>query len=261
MMTIFAVLAAMAFAALVETAIPLREHARSRARVGVNLSLCALALGLYSLLGAGLVLVLARLEPRGISTIAAILALDAAAWAAHAAMHKVPVLWRVHRVHHADPAVDVTTSLRQHPGETLIRFSFQAVTALALGVSPAAYAVYRAASAFMALFEHANIRLPVRLDGALSLAITSPNLHKVHHARELPFTDTNYGNLFSFWDRLARTFTPARFATDVAYGLASPPAPPGSMRENSSGDGRSRERIASEAPSITKLSARSSAFK
>jgi sterol desaturase/sphingolipid hydroxylase (fatty acid hydroxylase superfamily) len=242
------VLATMAIAALVEAAIPLREHSRARTRVTVNIALGLLTLALYSALGAALVLALAWLEPRGFGLLGAlalpsaaslavtILALDVSAYAAHAAMHRLPALWRFHRVHHADRAVDVTTALRQHPGEGLIRFSFLTVFALALGVSPAAYAIYRSASAFMALFEHANIRLPLRLDGALSLVITSPNLHKVHHARDLPFTDTNYGNIFSLWDRLARTFTPARYGTGITYGLAE-----GSMREKSSGAGRSRE--------------------
>ncbi len=217
------VLAAMALAALVEAAIPLRDAARERARVGTNLGLCLVALALYALLGGALVIVLARLEPRDTPLLVAVLALDLSAYAAHVAMHRIPVLWRFHRVHHADRAVDVTTSLRQHPGESLIRFSFQAATAVAIGVSPAAYAVYRTASAFMALFEHANIRLPLWLDGGLSLAITSPNLHKIHHSRELPFSGTNYGNIFSLWDRLARTFTPARFGTAIDYGLDDVP--------------------------------------
>jgi sterol desaturase/sphingolipid hydroxylase (fatty acid hydroxylase superfamily) len=215
------VLAAMAVAALVEAAIPLRDPARERARVATNLGLCLLALALYAVLGAALVLVLARLGPSDTPLLVAVLALDLSAWTAHVAMHRIPLLWRVHRVHHTDRAVDVTTALRQHPGEGLIRFSFQAATALAIGASPAAYAVYRSASAFMALFEHANIRLPLWLDGGLSLAITSPNLHKVHHSRELPFSDTNYGNILSLWDRLARTFTPARFGARVVYGLSS----------------------------------------
>ena len=88
----------------------------------------------------------------------------------------------------------------------------------------------------MALFEHANIRLPLWLDSLLSLAITSPNLHKVHHSRDCRFTDTNYGNIFSLWDRLARTFTPARFGTAIAYGLDD-----GLARVNRSGSASSRE--------------------
>jgi sterol desaturase/sphingolipid hydroxylase (fatty acid hydroxylase superfamily) len=244
------VLGAIAVAALVEAAIPLREHAHSRARLGGNLALCLLALALYSLLGAALVVPLAELHARGAGALGAlalpapaalavtILALDLSAYAAHVAMHRSPALWRFHRVHHGDRAVDVTTALRQHPGETLIRFSFLAAFAVALGASPAAYAIYRSASAFMALFEHANIRLPRRVDSILSLAIASPNLHKVHHSRDVRFTDTNYGNIFSLWDRLARTFTPARFGTDVAYGLDEDD---GVVREKSSGAGRSRE--------------------
>jgi sterol desaturase/sphingolipid hydroxylase (fatty acid hydroxylase superfamily) len=248
--TIPVLLAAMAVAAGVETAIPLRAHVRSRARVGPNLALSLLTLAIYALLGAALVVALAWLEPRGLGLLGALalpgaaalavtlLALDLSAYAAHTAMHRFPPLWRFHRLHHSDGFVDVTTSLRQHPVEALIRFSFVTAFAVALGASPAHYAIYRAASAFMALAEHANLRLPLRVDSLLSLAIASPNLHKVHHSRDATFTDTNYGNIFSLWDRIARTFTPARFGTGIAYGLDEGS---GVARENSSGAGRSRD--------------------
>jgi sterol desaturase/sphingolipid hydroxylase (fatty acid hydroxylase superfamily) len=122
-------------------------------------------------------------------------------------------------VHHADPAVDVTTTIRQHPGETLIRFAFTTAFACALGASPAAYAVYRTAVALNGLLEHANIRLPRRLDDALALVTTWPGFHKVHHARDAAFTDSNYGNLFSWWDRLFGTARPARLGERLATGL------------------------------------------
>jgi sterol desaturase/sphingolipid hydroxylase (fatty acid hydroxylase superfamily) len=231
------VLLAMAIAALVEAAIPLRSHARERARLGANLGLALVALTTYALLYGALAVALASLRERGFGLLdqlalsapgevaATVLALDLSAYAAHVSMHKLPLLWRAHRVHHGDRAVDVTTALRQHPGETLVRFGFTAACAVALGAAPAAFAIYRSASAFGALFEHANIRLPLWLDGFLSLAITSPNLHKVHHSQDVRFTDTNYGNIFSIWDRLARTFTPAHFGTDIVYGLDESASP------------------------------------
>jgi sterol desaturase/sphingolipid hydroxylase (fatty acid hydroxylase superfamily) len=134
-------------------------------------------------------------------------------------MHKLPALWRYHSVHHSDPAVDVTTTVRQHPGESLIRYAFLGAFAIALGPGPAAFGIYRAWSALNGLFEHANVRMPLWLDWLLSLVTTWPHMHKIHHSRRPEQTDTNYGNIFSLWDRLFATFTPSRQGTDVHYGL------------------------------------------
>ena len=147
------------------------------------------------------------------------LVLDFSFYVAHVVMHKIVPLWRVHRVHHSDPAVDVTTTIRQHPAEGVIRYAFMAAFAIALGAPPAAFAVYRLWSALSGLLEHANVRLPVRVDSLLSLVVTSPNMHKVHHSRAAQQTDTNYGNIFSLWDRLFSTFTPASEGTQIVYGL------------------------------------------
>jgi sterol desaturase/sphingolipid hydroxylase (fatty acid hydroxylase superfamily) len=122
-------------------------------------------------------------------------------------------------VHHSDPAVDVTTTIRQHPGEGVIRYVFMAAFAIALGAPPAAFAVYRVWSVVNGLLEHANLRVPRRLDAALALVVTSPNMHKVHHSRVPSETDTNYGNVFSFFDRLFGTFTPTERGERIAYGL------------------------------------------
>jgi sterol desaturase/sphingolipid hydroxylase (fatty acid hydroxylase superfamily) len=150
---------------------------------------------------------------------AGVLMLDLATYWCHVALHKVPAWWKFHRVHHSDFAVDVTTSFRQHPGETVIRYAFLAAAGSAFGVSPVAFAIYRTLSAMSALIEHANLRVPVRVDEVLSLVVTWPTLHKVHHSRDERETDTNYGNIFSIWDRLFFTFTPARRGREVVYGL------------------------------------------
>jgi sterol desaturase/sphingolipid hydroxylase (fatty acid hydroxylase superfamily) len=134
-------------------------------------------------------------------------------------MHRVPILWRIHSVHHSDPTLDVTTTVRQHPGETLLRYVFLSVFAIGVGVSPATLAIYRAWSALNALFEHANIRLPLRLDNLLSLVVVSPNMHKVHHSRMETLTNTNYGNILSIFDRVFATFTSPERGLDIAYGL------------------------------------------
>lgn len=149
----------------------------------------------------------------------AVLILDFQTYAVHVAMHESAGMWRFHRVHHSDPAVDVTTALRQHPGESVIRFTSLIVFAVAIGANPAAFAVYRLLSGLQAQLEHANIRMPRRLDGWLSLLVTTPNYHKVHHSRDHGETDTNYGNIFSIWDRLFLTSTPSHRGLDVDYGL------------------------------------------
>ncbi len=149
-----------------------------------------------------------------------VLVLDFSFYVAHVSMHKVAAFWRYHRVHHSDPAVDVTTTIRQHPGESLIRYAFMAVFACVLGASPGAFAVYRAWSALNGLLEHANFRAPLWLDRALSLVTTWPYMHKIHHSRAADQTDTNYGNIFSWFDRLFGTFTPSERGVNIAYGLS-----------------------------------------
>jgi sterol desaturase/sphingolipid hydroxylase (fatty acid hydroxylase superfamily) len=226
------ILAAMAALAAIEVAIPLQKRSRwSRAHLAPNLALTFITFATNAAMGVALVLGLAALETRGLGllnvlapsgwmrALAVLLALDFTSWAAHVSMHRIPVFWRFHRVHHADPAVDVTTTIRQHPGESLIRYAFTAAIALPLGASPAEFALYRSAVGLFALLEHANLRIPGRLDDVLSLVFTFPTLHKVHHAREVRLTDTNYGNLVSWWDRLLGTFTPAREGRSVRYGL------------------------------------------
>jgi sterol desaturase/sphingolipid hydroxylase (fatty acid hydroxylase superfamily) len=134
-------------------------------------------------------------------------------------MHKIPAFWRFHAVHHSDPEVDVTTTIRQHPGESVIRYVFLAAFAFALGAGPGAFAVYRLASVLNGLLEHANLRAPLWLDRALSLVTTWPHMHKLHHSRSAAQTDTNFANLFSCWDRAFGTFTPSRFGVNISYGL------------------------------------------
>jgi sterol desaturase/sphingolipid hydroxylase (fatty acid hydroxylase superfamily) len=230
--TIGAIIAAMAAVAVVETLIPL--HARGpchRTHLGPNVALTFITFATNLVINGVLVATLARLEasgagllqalalPRAASVAVVVVVLDFSFWVAHVAMHHVPAVWRFHRVHHSDPAVDVTTTIRQHPGEGVIRYGFLGVFACALGADPVAFAVYRTASALNGLLEHANIRLPRRLDDALALVTTWPNLHKVHHSRTATETNTNYGNLFSLFDRLLGTFTPAARGATVRYGL------------------------------------------
>jgi sterol desaturase/sphingolipid hydroxylase (fatty acid hydroxylase superfamily) len=226
------VFVAMAVVSAIEFAIPLRARGRwNNIHLAPNLTLAVVYFATNLVFTAALVLMLVWMDDADVGLFNAIsaepwvevaatlLVLDFQAWAAHVSMHKVPTFWRFHCVHHADPAIDVTTALRQHPGESVIRFAFLAVFAGAVGASPAVFALYRVLSAGQALSEHANIRLPPALDGALAVVVASPNYHKVHHSRERRLTDTNYANIFSFWDRLFVTYTPAHRGVDVDYGL------------------------------------------
>ncbi len=230
--TIGTILAAMAALALVETLVPLHARGRwNRAHLGPNLALSFLTFGTNLFLNAALLALVIWLEsndfgllrwlsvpPFGAALIA-VAALDFSFYAAHVSWHKLPSLWRFHAVHHSDPAVDVTTTIRQHPVESLLRYAAMGAMALAIGPSATAFVVYRAASALNGLLEHANVRAPRWLDGLLSLVTTWPHMHKVHHSRVPEQTDSNYGNLFSFWDRLFGSYTPSHLGTNIAYGL------------------------------------------
>ncbi len=230
--TIGLILTAMAAIAFLETILPL--HARGapyRAHLGPNLALTFITFATNLVFNSALVLALAGLQASGfgllphlalpplISGAIAVLALDVSFYAAHVAMHAMPSWWRVHRVHHSDPALDVTTAIRQHPLEGVIRYAFMAVAAIVCGTTVTAFAVYRVWSALNGLLEHANIRLPQRLDSLLALIVVTPNLHKVHHSRLARETDSNYGNIFSLFDRLFSTLTPSARGVDVVCGL------------------------------------------
>jgi sterol desaturase/sphingolipid hydroxylase (fatty acid hydroxylase superfamily) len=230
--TVGAILIAMAVVALIETTIPLHARGRwNRTHLGPNLALTFITFATNFFFNSALVLALTSLQANGVGllhtfalppmmiAVIVVLVLDLSFYVAHVAMHKIPSFWRFHRVHHSDPALDVTTTIRQHPGEGVIRYAFLAAFAIPLGASPGAFAVYRLWSALSGLLEHSNIRLPIWLDNLLSLVFTWPNMHKVHHSRDARYTDTNYGNIVSFWDRLFLTFTPSKRGTNIAYGL------------------------------------------
>jgi sterol desaturase/sphingolipid hydroxylase (fatty acid hydroxylase superfamily) len=218
--------------AAVEVAIPLHARGRwNRLHLGPNLALTFLTFGTNLVLNVALLAVVVWLDARGFgllpwlslpplpTALLAVAALDLSFYAAHVSWHRFPSLWRFHAVHHSDPAVDVTTTVRQHPVESLLRYAAMGAMAVAIGPTPMAFAVYRAASALNGLLEHANVRAPRRVDALLSLVTTWPHMHKVHHSRAPEQTDTNYGNLFSCWDRLFGTFTPSHYGTSIEYGL------------------------------------------
>ena len=141
------------------------------------------------------------------------------AYLVHFIEHKVPWMWKFHVVHHSDKNVDVTTGLRHHPGETVFRILFTILGVYISGASIGMVMLYQSISVLFAHITHANISLPKNLDRVISYILVTPNMHKVHHHFKLPFTDTNYGNIFSIWDRLFGTYSYVDDSKSIVYGI------------------------------------------
>jgi fatty acid hydroxylase family protein len=119
--------------------------------------------------------------------------------------HRVPFLWRFHRVHHADRDLDVTTALRFHFGEMALSVPFRAAQVALIGVSPRALSIWKAALLASIMFHHSNVRLPARIDRALSRLVMTPRLHGIHHARDPRLRETNWSSGLVVWDTLHGT--------------------------------------------------------
>ena len=128
------------------------------------------------------------------------------AYLAHYVEHKVKPLWMIHLVHHTDHKVDTTTANRHHPLESLIRYAFTLVGVIIIGAPIGIVMLYQSMSLVATQFSHANIKLPKKIDHFISYILVSPDMHKIHHHYVLPYTDSNYGNIFSIWDRLFGTY-------------------------------------------------------
>lgn len=139
-------------------------------------------------------------------------------WLVHLVQHKTAALWRFHIIHHSDNNVDVTTGLRHHPVESVLRGVFFLMGVLVAGAPMYAVMIFQTVLVLAVQFTHANIRLPRRLDKVASLVIVSPNMHKVHHHWQQPYTDSNYGAVLAIWDRLFGTFSKLD-AAQIRYGL------------------------------------------
>ena len=141
------------------------------------------------------------------------------AYLVHYIEHKVPWMWKFHLVHHSDMNVDVTTGLRHHPGETIFRIIFTIIGVYVSGASIGMVMLYQSLSVLFAHITHANISLPKNIDFALSYIFVTPNMHKIHHHYELPLTDSNYGNIFSLWDRFFNTLSKVNNQKSIVYGI------------------------------------------
>lgn len=135
-----------------------------------------------------------------------VLAVSLAQYLFHRAAHAWPLLWRMHRVHHADTAVDLSTTLRNHPFELLFVVAWLCAVALALGLSAPVVVAYQVVALGFGLWGHANLRLAEPLDRILRWGLVTPPMHHVHHSAEVRETDSNFGEMVSLWDRLFGTY-------------------------------------------------------
>jgi sterol desaturase/sphingolipid hydroxylase (fatty acid hydroxylase superfamily) len=161
--------------------------------------------------------------PEWIKIVVALLVLDLAIWVQHWASHKVPLFWRLHQVHHADRDIDVTTAVRFHPVEIGLSMLWKIVVVILLGAAPLAVFLFEVILNACAMFNHANIALPVWLDRFLRLLIVTPDMHRVHHSVLSREHDTNYGFNLSLWDRLFRTYTAEPEAGHQGMTIGLPP--------------------------------------
>lgn len=152
--------------------------------------------GLFNMLGA----------PGWLAVPASIVLLDLAIYLQHVAFHHIPMLWRVHRMHHADREIDVTTGLRFHPIEIVLSMGIKFGVVIGLGAPPLAVIAFEILLNATAMFNHANIVLPAALDRTLRLVLVTPDMHRVHHSVVRHETDSNFGFNLPWWDRLFGTY-------------------------------------------------------
>ncbi len=157
--------------------------------------------------------------PVGLHAVLAVLLLDAWTYAWHRMNHRVPFLWRFHRVHHSDAQMDVTTASRFHTGEIVMSSLLRIPLIVALGVTAWELVLYETLMFAVVQFHHANIALPPRVEAIVNKVIVTPAMHKVHHSRWQPETDSNYSAFLSVWDRLFRSFRRRDALHEVSLGL------------------------------------------
>ena len=144
--------------------------------------------------------------PAPIAILLSVLVLDLAIYGQHAMFHHVPVLWRLHRMHHADLDIDATTGVRFHPIEILLSMAIKLAVVAALGLPAVGVLIFEVLLNATAMFNHGNVALPLGLDRALRRVLVTPDMHRVHHSIVRQETDSNFGFNLSWWDRLFGTY-------------------------------------------------------
>lgn len=209
-----------ALVAAAEAIWPFRAAVVRGRRWACNIGLSVINTGLLRLLAAGLpvlpVAVAFLFEGGGLfglaglpswaAIVAGFVLLDLAVYGQHVVFHHVPALWRLHRVHHADTGFDVTTAIRFHPLEIVISLGWKLVVIVAFGIPAAAVLAFEIVLNAGAMFSHANVSLPARVDGVLRAVIVTPDMHRVHHSVEPRELNSNFGFNLSLWDRLCGTY-------------------------------------------------------
>jgi sterol desaturase/sphingolipid hydroxylase (fatty acid hydroxylase superfamily) len=224
------ILTVMGIGAVLEVAVPFFAATRERDRRAANLAFTGLGLLINWLLASTAAVLAIMLRPAGLMSVTAwsptlrivlgVVLLDlSVGYLSHRTLHMSPWLWRFHRIHHSDEFVDVTTTYRTHPVETVWRFLFAVVPVWLIGIPAQAVIIQRLLQVTFGTIEHSNVRLPRALDRVLSTVMVTPNLHKVHHSRLIAETNSNYANVLTLWDRMLGTFTPSDRAYTVKYGL------------------------------------------
>ena len=144
--------------------------------------------------------------PAWVAAVLGFFALDFAIYLQHVMFHAVPVLWRLHQVHHADLGFDATTGLRFHPLEILLSLSFKLAIVVLLGVTPWVVVAFEIGLNAASIFNHSNVFIPERADHWLRWILVTPDMHRIHHSSRVVETDSNFGFSVSWWDRLCGTY-------------------------------------------------------
>ena len=157
------------------------------------------------------------------AVVVSVVVLDFVVYAQHVLFHAVPVLWRLHRMHHADTEIDVTTGSRFHPIEIVLSMGIKLLAIVTLGAPALAVLIFEIALNATAMFNHGNVRIPLGLDRVLRWLVVTPDMHRVHHSVLRVETDSNFGFNLPWWDRLCRTYCdqPAAGHQDMTIGLES----------------------------------------
>ncbi len=209
--------------ALAEAVVPRRKRSQTRtARWSTNWVMSFLNTGVLQILAMALPLLAVgaaldasangwgffnhRNWPIGLELVLAVLFFDFAIWAQHLIVHKVPLFWRFHRVHHADRDFDVTTAIRFHPVEIAFSMLLKIGLVYVMGPSALAIIIFEVMLNGTAMFNHANLRLPLSLDRLIRTVLVTPDMHRVHHSDKRSEHDSNYGFALSIWDRIFGTY-------------------------------------------------------
>lgn len=223
-----------------EVLVPLRRHGASRSqRWRTNFGLGLIDIVLVRLVfpagAVGAAFVAAANDwgllnvfrvPAAAGVIASVLVLDLLVYFQHWLFHAVPFLWRVHRVHHADPALDVSTALRFHPAESLVSMVLKAGTVVLLGLPVAGVLIFEIVLNAAAMFNHANTSLPRPAERWVRRLLVTPDVHRIHHSTRGHESSSNFGFSFSWWDRLFRTYRPSPACRQTTMAIGLPDGPP-----------------------------------